>query len=223
MNKEQVLFYIRKYKQNFVPIALYFFGLFILMKILIPQITQFQAVRKEYQNKSDQIELLKDSVETLSSLDEVSLSDTLSDLERALPREQDATLIVSSINAAALRSDAEIIGYTISPGRIYEKQAEDEVVSTVEKTGTETVPFQELELQVSADGLQNIIDLALEFQELVPISEITKLSASGGEGNFLIKFYYKPFNKEAVSKRDVVTPFKTSDLELITKIKGFNS
>ena len=71
--------------------------------------------------------------------------------------------------------------------------------------------------------MQNIIDLAQEFQELVPISEITKLSTTGGEGNFLIKFYYKPFNKEAVSKRDVVTPFRTSDLELIAKIKGFNS
>ncbi len=223
MNKEQVLFYVRKYKQNFVPIALYFFGFFILLKILIPQITQFQSVRKEYQDKNDQIELLKSSIETLSSLDEASLNDTLSDLERALPREQDATLIVSSINAAALRANAEVVGYTINPGRIYEKPAEDAGLNQTEKTANEAVPFQELELQVTSDGLQNIIDLAQEFQELVPISEITKLSTTGGEGNFLIKFYYKPFNKEAVSKRDVVTPFRTSDLELIAKIKGFNS
>jgi len=224
MNKEQILFYTRKYKQNFVPIAFYFFGFFIILKIFIPQIAQFQVVRREYQDKKDEIFLLESSIQTLSRMDEATLTDTLESLEMALPKEQDATLIVSSINAAALRSNVEIISYVINPGRIYDKQVDsNESINQIEKPLGETMPFQELELQVSADNLSQILDLALEFQELVPLSEITQFSTNGLDSSISIKFFYKPFNKEVISKSNVVAPFKTSDLELIAKIKGFNS
>jgi len=224
VNKTQIIFYINKYKQNFVPIALYFFGFFIILRILIPQITQFQGVKRDYKEKKDEIALLQTSIKTLSEIDQTALEDTLEILENALPREQDATLIVSSLNAAALRANVEIIGYVLSPGKIYEKQQENaDSQGGVTISDSNKTPFQELELQVGSDNISQIIDLAEEFQELVPLSEVSKLSANATDGSFVIRFFYKPFNKEALSKKDFVAPFKTSDLELIAKIKGFNS
>ncbi len=219
MKKTQLLHYFNKYRPNLVPIALYFFGFFIILQILIPQFSQFQVVKKELNDVKDDISLLEGSLETLSSLDESSLDDTLSELERALPFDQDATLAISSFNTAALRSDVEIVGYVVSPGTIYKKSIEKE--ESVSSRNDE-VPYLEIELRVTADRIEDIVAFVTSLENLAPISEITEFSAKDTTGSFSLKFFYHPLNREAIAQRDTVAPLKATDIEVIEKIKSFS-
>lgn len=219
MKKTQLLHYFNKYRPNLVPIALYFFGFFIILQILIPQFSQFQVVKKELNDVKDDISLLEGSLETLSSLDDSSLDDTLSELERALPFDQDATLAISSFNTAALRSDVEIVGYVVSPGTIYKKSIEKE--ESVSSRNDE-VPYLEIELRVTADRIEDIVAFVTSLENLAPISEITEFSAKDTTGSFSLKFFYHPLNREAIAQRDTVAPLKATDIEVIEKIKSFS-
>lgn len=220
MNKKQILYYFHKYRPNFVPIAFYFFGFFIVLRILIPQFTQFQIVRNELQSVKDDIDLLESSLETVSNMDEAELDQTLEQLERALPFDQDATLIVASLNTAALRAGVELTGYVVNPGKIYEKEVESEnsdQVSTEDKT-----PFQEIEVRIVAENINSLISFLGSLAKLAPISEITEFSAQNQNGNYNLKFFYKPLNRQDIANRNVVTPLKATDLEVIEMVKSLS-
>lgn len=204
-----------------VPIALYFFGFFIVLRILIPQFSQFQIVQKELRDVRDDIALLEGSIETLSALDEDTLDTTLTQLERALPFDQDATLAIAAFNTAALRSNVEVVGYVVSPGTLYEKNTEEPVVQTTSGRDEEA-PFLEIELRISSNQIEDLITFIGELESLAPISEVGEFSARNTDGSYNLKFYYKPLNREAIAKRDTVTPLKATDLELLETIKSFS-
>lgn len=221
MNKVQFLHYFNKYRPNLVPIALYFFGFFIVLRILIPQFSQFQIVQKELRDVRDDIALLEGSIETLSALDDGTLDATLTQLERTLPFDQDATLAIAALNTAALRSDVEVVGYVVSPGTLYKKDSTESVVQET-ITRDEEAPFLEIELRVSSNRIEDLVTFIGELESLAPISEVEEFSGRDVDGSYNLKFYYKPLNREAIAKRDTVTPLRATDLELLEEIKSFS-
>ena len=142
-------------------------------------------------------------------------------MQNALPFEQDATLIISSLNTAALRTGVDIVGYSVSPGRIYEKTEEEKTEEVTQKP-KDTTPFQELDLRISTDSIQDLVAFTSTVEKLIPISEVKEFSAQGGEGSYNLKFFYKPLNRQAISEKDIITPLKTSDLELIEDLKSLS-
>ena len=146
---------------------------------------------------------------------------TLEQLERALPFDQDATLIVASLNTAALRAGVELTGYVVNPGKIYEKEVESESsdqVSTEDKT-----PFQEIEVRIVAEDINSLISFLGSLSKLAPVSEITEFSAQNRNGNYKLKFFYKPLNRQDIANRNVVTPLKATDLEVIEMVLSSGS
>lgn len=224
MNKSQIDLYIKKYRPNFVPVAFYFFAFIIVLKIFLPQIAQFQLVRNELKGVKSEIELLESSLETLRKIDTTELDNTVDLVNLALPREQDVSQIVSSLNASAIASGVEIKGYTINPGKLYTKEVEkDKPVKGTGGVVNDDSSQLVVELRVTGDTLNSVVRFVQNMQNTLPLSEVVEFGARGGDSSLTVRYFYKPFNKAAIAKKSIVSPLKGNDIELLAKLKGFNS
>lgn len=212
MKKEFDEFY-KKYKKQILPVGLFCLAIFIIFRVILPQLTSIGDSNQIISQKTSEAETLQNtlSILTNSNADEVSSDQKL--VMQALPNSKDITLIFSALSSAAAASNVELKEFSLKIGGLYGRAA------NIATGGVKGVPAVDVIARVEAPDGESMVLFSNELQKRLPLSEIKKIDASSNLGTFDISFYYKTSDLALLSKQDKLTPLNQADLNLLNQLR----
>ena len=214
MMKQELTRIYLKYKKQLVPTILVSASLFILLRIIFPQITELSETGQEIERVQREIEDLNATLSTVSAFNSVEGEGNIALTTKALPNSKDISVIFSLLTGVASESNVEIRDFSLTIGGLYGRAAAG--------TGARGVPVVDVKVRFEAPGSQTFVALAEDIQTRLPLVEIQNVEISGNQGTFELGFYYKPIDLAALAKQGNVRPLTQADLNLINQLRTWD-
>lgn len=178
LNKEQVDYFLREYKQFAAPALSLLVAVLLFLFVLLPQIFSFSSKKSTADSENKKLSQLKDAENIAASTDVVTLSSNLSLSSGVLPSDKDFQSILNAISQAASDSNVSIKSYQFSNFQ----------------PSTMLLNYPSLTFSIDVDGsAAQVIQFIDSLYKKAPISEVTEFTGDGGSSSLTVLFYYKPF------------------------------
>lgn len=199
------------YKKIIIPSFAIFISLFIFIKFIIPQIEGLILIKQETKASYDRVNILKNNLQTLTSLNDSDLDNTLQIVTKALPTSKDFNGILNALSVVSLKTGASLGNFSFQVGDL----------SVFKDTGGKYL-FLKLSLNVSGDTVivNNFINA---INNTLPLSQIVSVEMSDKNSSMTILFYYKPLPPIVYSNKSPVPTISKKDFSLIEKLSSFNN
>lgn len=208
--------YYVKYKKQLIPTVLLSLALFIIFRVILPQVSSISESNQAISDKARSVETLKSSLSALASLGETDSASNLELSLKALPASKDIALIYSALSSAATSSQSELRDFSLKVGGVYGRAVK------VSSGGVKGVPAIDVLARVSAANPSNLIVFSKELQERLPLAEVKRIDSNKDLGTFEIGFYYKTYDLSLISRQDKVLSLSQQDLNLLNQLKGWD-
>lgn len=201
--------YIRKYRSNFLPVSLFLLSLFIIYRIIFPQLTTISRVRQDISGAEARVNDLSTSLATLRSLTDADIEEKFKKVNSALPANKDIVTIFTTMTSVASDTDVEVESFTINVGDVYKKNKDqgEQVPAAVQTVA----PALDIQLGVEASSYENVVQFSNKLQNSLPLSEVKSVSAVNNNGQYKISFFYKPYQVEDLEVQKVIQPLSATE------------
>lgn len=214
MKQELFRIYI-KYKKQILPSVLILLSLFIVFRVILPQVSAISGTNSIIEIKKQELETLNNSIRVLEATsDDAVLADIALSTD-ALPTTKDITRIFGALSSAAKASNTELSEFSLRIGGVFGKEI------SVRDTSAIGTPQVSVIAHVSSNDPSDLIRFAQELNHTLPLSEIKKVGTIGNVGTFEISFYYKPIDLNLISKNDKVKRLTQADRNLLNELSSF--
>lgn len=204
-----------KYKSYLLPVIFIALSLFIILKIIIPQLSSTGTLRSEIVDKRDEVTGINNSLSALSNQNEDELTDNLELAIRALPTSKNIAIIFDALSSAAAESDTDLREFTLKVGGLYGK-AEGPVVGI-------NTPSIKVEIRVGGADAKNIVNFTSEVRKRLPLSDTIMINNAGSFATIEMIFFYKPLNLAAIAAQNRVLPLSQTDKNLLKQLSEWDS
>lgn len=201
-----------KYKKQILPLTSIVLSLFIIVRVILPQLFSISETNTVISSKIQELETLNNSIRVLGAArdDEASRDLTLS--TNALPTSKDIVKIFGALSSAARTSNTELNEFSLKIGGVFGKETGTGDISAI------GVPRVSVTAKVSSTDASNLSQFAQKLVQTLPLSEIKRIDTVGNLGTFEINFYYKPIDLNLVSKKDKVTPLSQAERNILNQL-----
>lgn len=201
------------YKKIIIPILLIIGCFFVLFLVILPQIPSISEKFATLKSQNNVISDLKKSLTVVTGESSQNLDSELTTATAALPSSKDISIIFDALTKAASDSNTTLSTFSLNVGGIYGTAAQSQA-------GTTGTPNVNVVAHVSSSDSQGLVNFATALSRILPLSEITKIEISGGEGTYNINFYYKPIDSAKIARQDRVLPLTTADKSLLNQLQN---
>ena len=218
--KDKIEVFIRSRKKLVVVLAFLAACALLTVIVIIPQFSALSINQVKRLAKAEEVKILQKSYSTLNSRTDEALNSQLITVENALPSNKNIISVYDSISNIALKHEMVIDGFTIKVGGLYSK---DPKKSQQEQLSVLGVPFLRVIVNISSQNINDLTRFINNLYESLPLAEIKVLNASVNEATVEVNFYYKPYNLQALTGEDVITPLSTQEEQVLNKINGWRN
>lgn len=197
-----------------IPGILLILCLFIVFKVIFPQLLSISESNSEIKNKKIEAEALSKTLSILSSLDANQIEVDLNTSTHALPTSKDIALIFSSLTSAANSSQATLREFSLKVGGIYGR--------AIKGVGSKGTPSIDVIAKISSPNPASFITFSREIQKRLPLSEIKSMNSSGTTATYEIGFFYKPIDIAIVAKQDRINSLSQSDINTLGQLREWD-
>ena len=204
-----------KYKTYLFPACLLLASFFVLLTIVLPQVSEIQNIRQDIEAKKSQVAKLEKTYETLSKVDDSASKTNFSILTKALPSSKDLSLIFSALTSASSIANVELSSFSLKVGDVYGDKAD--VASAV--SGFPAITVEATIKALSSLGLVKFVE---EMHKKLPLSEVKKISGVEDTTTITMSFFYKPYDLTNLSKQDQLSPISASEQQILDQLKDWD-
>lgn len=209
--KQDTSTFLTKYKKYFFPIGSIIAGVFIIVVVIIPQISSISDVLEGIRNQRAELSALKSSHAVLTSQPTIELDAGYDTVLTALPREKEVGLIFSALSAAAADSGTVVREFSIEVGGVFGRAA-------AITPGIAGSPSVGVLVRLGGGDARSFVDFARALQNRLPLSEVVKINISGDSATIDINFFYKPLDLAKIQNQDKILPISKSDNSLLGEL-----
>lgn len=202
----------KHYKEFLLPVGIIIISILLFFFFVIPGIQNYFAQQDLAKAEEQKLQVLKNNLNTLSSLNDSQLNQNLGVLSAALPSGKDFAGVINAIN-----TDAALTGVSVGD---FEFQVGD--LSQNPTGGGGAFPTLQLNVSLNGDPVA-ILKYLSELSRTVPISEVTSIKTSGNFANLTLLFYFKPFISSNLSDETPVNSLSSQDLSLVSNLSKWNT
>lgn len=214
--EKQVRAYLKKNKQYVLPTALFFAGVVLLFRIIIPQMGGVGDLRDEIESQIEANENLRESGNVLNSINEAQLDEDLNLVLRALPANKSIGSIYEALTMTAVGSNVTIGSLNLQVGSVYEAEGNE-----VSRKKIKGVPFLNMIVRVNGNSSSDATKFAAMLYEAVPLVEINSISATDSNGKYDVDFYFKPINTKSFNAQSVIQPLNATQQDLLITLRSW--
>lgn len=198
-----------RYREYIAPVAVIFVCFVLIIKIIIPQVHDFVATLNIVKEMQEQIAVLKNNVQFLTSLEDQALDSQMQIASSALPMEKDFAGILNAITTASARSGVSLGDFSFAVGELSTKSAQLARQPTIAVT-----------LTVGGDAFlaQRFIQ---ELAKTVPLSEVLNVAVSGRSSSLTTVFYYKVFPPIQFDATKPLSALSQNEEQLLNKLSSW--
>jgi hypothetical protein len=211
VDKDAIKLLFSRYKNYLVPLATILLCVALFIYVIIPQVQNIQALQIQEKEEARKLEILKNNLNLLYSLDSTTLDNQLKLVAKALPVDKDFIGILSGVAIASSKSKATLGDYGFQVGDISKAP-----------TSAKGIPGLELTLTVNG-GLNTIIDFIKELKRTLPLSEIKSINLASNSTTLTTFFYFKPLPPVKIKDDSPLSPLSSSVLEVINNLSSMNN
>jgi hypothetical protein len=212
LHKGSINLFVQRYKDYLLPIFVVFACILILFFVIIPQFQNYLLSRRQLDEETQKLNVLKNNYNFLTSLDDSKNSSDLKLLSLVLPPSKDFTGIINAISASASKTGVSIGDFSFSLGNL----------AKAENLGISSQPSIKIEINLIGDA-QAITNFINELYKTAPVAEIVSVKTNLNNSNLTILFYYKPFPPQNVSDDVPVVQISSKNLNLLKQIYAWNN
>jgi hypothetical protein len=202
-----------KYKQQILPLLLAILSIFIVLRVILPQISSISETNSLIESKQQELNTLLSSLRVLETTPDDTLENDFAIAGSALPISKDVSRLVEAMNSAARASNTKLGEFSFKIGGVFGKENASGETSDI------GVPQASVVTRVSSDDPYSLILFAEKLSQTLPLSEIRKIDTVGNTGVFEVEFYYKPVDVNLISRTDRVLPLNQNDRNLLNQLK----
>ena len=208
---DQLKIFIRNNKDYLLPLSTTAVSILLFIFFLIPQFQNYLGLREETKIELAKLAVLKNNLNTLSTINETSLNDQLKISEKALPANKDFASILGGVSSAAINSGVTLGDFEFLVGDL-----------TKSPSNLSQFPTLTLVVNINSDlnGLLKFVD---QMEKTLPLSEISSIKDSNNTTSVSLVFYYKPFSPVNLSEDDQIGPISPKDYSFLTTLSSWNN
>jgi hypothetical protein len=211
LDKDAMKFLYARYKDYLLPIAAIFICILLFFYVITPQVQNIKTLQTQEREEARKLDILKNNLNLLYSLDPQTLDKQLKLASKALPTDKDFIGILSGVAIASSKSNVTLGDYGFQVGEIGKTQ-----------TGAKGIPTMLLSLTVSGN-INSLMNFMNELKKTVPLSEIKTVSLSGNNTSLSTVFYYKPLSPVVINDTVPLSPLSNSALDQLNNISNMNN
>jgi hypothetical protein len=212
LDRGSLLIFYNKNKDYVLPLVVLVVSIFILFFVVIPEINQYFASRAQLETDNQKLEVLKNSYNFLTGLDQTQSESDLKLLTKTLPTEKDSIGIINAISAASSKTGISIVNYRFTPGNL--SKATDEINTQY--------PTISMELNTQGSGIL-LKDFVNELNRTVPLIEVSSIKHKYNTATLVLQFYYKPFPPQNINDESPISLLSGKDKVLIRDLYTWNN
>lgn len=203
-------FVYERYKDFIIPFVVVVLSLIVFVALTMPQIKNLLKIREEVKIAKEELNRLKEKLNTLSSIDSAVLDSQLQVVNAALPVAKDFSGILGAISFASDATGVSVGDFVLQIGNLGEGQ------------GASGLPAVSLNLSVSGSTTQ-VSDFINKLSQTLPLSEVTSVSLGNTSSNVNVSFYYKQVQDTTINASSSVDPVSGDGASLINRLSTFVS
>lgn len=184
-------------------------GIILIFRVIIPQFENWFSIRTEVEATRARIKILEDNIRLLGSLDDASLSKTITVTTDALPFDKSFTGIVDALSSAANDANVSISDYGFNLGELSTPSAQ-------------LNQFYKVPIHITVYGDLPAAKVFIQkLNEKIPLSEVEAWDGSIGGSNISLIFYYKGFPNILLNDLTVLQPLSVEQQAFLEKLRSW--
>lgn len=203
-----------KYKKQVVPTIIVSAILFILLRIIFPQLGEISEKEQEIELLITENENLQHTVNTLTNFNSAGAEQDIDLVTSALPTSKDISIIFSAITEIAAEAQVNVTDFSLTVGGLYGR--------AIEGANIKGVPSLDVTVRFESADPRNYILLAEIIQRKLPLVEIKSIDTASSRGLFELSFFYKPIDLTLLSKNAIVKPLSQAEMNTLTQLREWN-
>lgn len=210
-NDELKLFY-SKNKDFLLPIGMIAVSITLLILVIFPQFQAYLALREETKAEMAKLQILRNNLSTLSSLDDSTLEGYLKISKLAVPPNKDFGSILNGVAAAANKANVLLGDFEFKVG---------DVVMGKQKKITE---FPNLQLTVTINSdFDSFTAFLEEVEKTLPLAEVLAIKRRSDLSAVTLIFYYKPFLPINLRDEAPIKSLSSNDSNILNSFSSWNN
>lgn len=194
----------KQYKNYLLPVGIILASIILFFVILIPQVQGVLGAKETEAEESQKLASLKESLNNLSTMNESTLSNDLTALNKVLPPTKDFAGIINSISSNAAKSGVSVGNFEFKVGELGSTE--------------ENVPYPTIQITLEVNGPANAtVDFIKNLYESSPVAEINTFKLSAESTSMKINFYYKAAPPISLDNSLPVAALSESENEVLSK------
>lgn len=210
LDKETIKILYQRYKIFLLPLVIIIVCVFLLFKVVGSQIQDLFTLRDEAVMVKNKIDVLKNNLDFLSSIDEEIQNRELQVASNALPPYKDFAGILNAIMGATIKAGVGLNDFSFSVGDISTKSA------TLAKSPTLTS-----KLTIINSSPMQTKQFLTELSQALPLTDVSTVETSGNSANIAVLFYYKPFPPISFNYDAPMKNLTTEEKKLLERIASW--
>lgn len=204
---------IRKYK-NYLLVAFFIISsIFVVSKVILPQIEEIKAVSADIEKKKEVVANLQTTLNVLNSMTTEEINENFDLSNAALPHGKDLVLIFDELLSASRRAGVELGDLKIRVGDVYSRNKKEE--ERAPEIGSPALNFS----VGAAGGTEELKKFASILYQTVPLTEVVRVSISEDAGEFVANFFYNPIVFKSSGISVPAKPLSEREKELLDQLR----
>ncbi len=184
-------------------------GIVLIFRVIIPQFESWFSINTEVESTRARIKILEDNIRLLGTLDDASLSKTITITSDALPFDKSFTGIVDALSSAANDASVSISDYGFNLGELSTPSAQ-------------LNQFYKVPIRITVYGDIPTAKIFIQkLNEKIPLSEVESWDGSKGGSNISLLFYYKGFPNILLNDLAPLQPISVDQQALLEKLQAW--
>lgn len=204
----------KKNKERLIPFALFLASLFILLNLIIPQLSSIFETRKKISIERKKLKILEESLSIMNSQNTTEVNSNLQLASSALLFSKDIALVYASFTQASLKSQVVVRSFSIKVGDVYTQKKSQESI-------TGQLPTFDVSIRLSSPDPRNIIDFTRGLYKTLPLLEIKKINVLENSSDVEVSFFYKPLDTTSLARQDVIGELTLAEVNTLNTLREF--
>lgn len=213
LNENTIKILYKKHKSVLFPIVIVLLSFFIFLRVVIPQIGNYFEVRRQAEEEQKKLNILKNNLSVLSSLNDSLLDSNLKIAGAALPIGKDFAGILTAILVSSGKSGVSLGNFEFSVG---------ELDSEKSPSSSKTYPSIRISL-VTQGGLQDVKRFTEELKKSLPLSDIISLKLGPQSSTVDLLFYYKPLPPLNIRSEQPINHLSSDNNNVLGELTSWNN
>lgn len=219
--------------------------LVLIVQVIMPQYDKWFSIRNEVEITQKKIDILKQNVNYMNTLDRALVADHFQVAIAAMPVEKDFSTILAAVNDSALKAGVALEDYSFQLGDL---RGEEKTKTSANRpptallhsapagnlpantavpvnrpsgTGSNAVPDGLSPINLSVTISSNINGLQKFVQEIyarIPLAEVVSIDGSEETTTINLRFYQKPLPEIMLKDEEPITRMSPDDQALLEKL-----